>query len=241
MLSDIHGDVRALDAVLADIARCAVDEYWVIGDLVAHGPRPAEVLDRLRGLPAVRAVRGNTDRYVLTGELSAMIPPDDWTTRLEASRALGWTFGAVAQAGHRDWLAGLPSQLALELPSGERVLLVHAAPGTDDGPGLYDEMTDQELLASGVSTAGAELVVSGHTHAVMDRTVGGIRVVNTGSVGNPLPHACRSTWALLVAGAHGYTVEQRSCPFDTHGFLADLDRSSYPSARWLKSRQGHSS
>ena len=69
ILADIHGNSIALDAVLADLdARGVVDEYWVLGDLAAIGPDPIGTLDRLAALPGARFVRGNTDRYLLTGE-----------------------------------------------------------------------------------------------------------------------------------------------------------------------------
>lgn len=236
ILSDVHGDGRALATVLADIERCAVEEHWLLGDLVAHGPSPDLAIKLLRGLPGLRAVRGNTDRYVLTGDLSPFIPVDAHGTRVEASRALGWTYGVVSASDGVEWLAGLPVELRLTLPGGERVLLVHAAPGTDDGPGLYNEMTDDEMQAAGVAGAQAELVLVGHTHVPMDRTVGGVHVVNPGSVGNPVTAPRRSTWALLTADDQGYTIEPRSCPFDMDGLVTDLDRSRFPAADWLKSR-----
>ncbi len=69
LLSDVHGNPIALDAVLGDIdARGGADGYWVLGDLVAQGYDPAGVLRRLTALPNARFVRGNTDRYTLTGE-----------------------------------------------------------------------------------------------------------------------------------------------------------------------------
>ena len=78
VISDVHGNIAALDAVVSDAGD--VDAYWFLGDLVAHGPRPAECVRRVRALPGVVAVRGNTDRYTLTS------PPDpvtvasfDWT------------------------------------------------------------------------------------------------------------------------------------------------------------------
>ena len=236
IFSDIHGDVRALETLLADVASFGVDEHWVLGDLVAHGPRPAEVLSLLRPLPGLRVVRGNTDRYALTGDLSPWIRPGDSSTRESASRALGWTLGVVAAGGHRDWLAGLPLDARLTLPSGDRVLLVHASPGTDDGPGLYREMTDAQMRAAGVVDAGAELLLTGHTHVAMDRVVDGVRVANTGSVGNPVGAVRRSTWALLEANEGGYALELRSCPFDSDGLFEDLESSGFPAADWLRRR-----
>jgi predicted phosphodiesterase len=64
ILADIHGNDVALRAVLQDAARQDVDRWWALGDLVLFGPRPAEVLELLHGLPSISMLRGNTDRYV---------------------------------------------------------------------------------------------------------------------------------------------------------------------------------
>jgi predicted phosphodiesterase len=71
IIADIHGNDVALRAVLKDADRLDVDRWWALGDLVLFGPRPAEVLELLKGLPGISMLRGNTDRYVLTGEQPA--------------------------------------------------------------------------------------------------------------------------------------------------------------------------
>ena len=67
VVADIHGNDMALRAVLEDARRFGVERWWALGDLVLFGPRPAEVLEILRGLSGTGMLRGNTDRYVLTG------------------------------------------------------------------------------------------------------------------------------------------------------------------------------
>lgn len=243
VFSDVHGNVAALDAVLADAAAAGVDECWVVGDLVAHGPQPAAVVGRLRGLPQARIVRGNTDRYVLTGDVSGMIPPidvirsaADVRVLVSASRSFAWTLGAVTASGGYDWLASLPVEHRLRLPDGTRVLLVHAAPGRDDGPGVQPTMTDRDLLDAGVADAGADLIFVGHTHLPADRTVAGVRVVNLGSVSVPVTADRRAMWTLLVADKNGYTVERRFADYDVDAVLAALDNEHHPSADWLKTK-----
>jgi hypothetical protein len=71
IIADIHGNDVALRAVLEDADHLAIDRWWALGDLVLSGPRPAEVLEILHGLPGIGMLRGNTDRYVLTGEQPA--------------------------------------------------------------------------------------------------------------------------------------------------------------------------
>jgi predicted phosphodiesterase len=131
VIADIHGNEPALRAILQDAAGCGVDRWWVLGDLVLFGPRPAEVLELLAGLPGVAMLRGNTDRYVLTGE-----QPEPHATAADAAgridlveryglvaAGIGWTRGVLDQAGMLEQLAALPAELRLELPGGTRVLV----------------------------------------------------------------------------------------------------------------------
>ena len=115
-MADIHGNDVALRAVLDDAAGCQVDRWWVLGDLVLFGPRPAEVLGLLRSLPGIEMLRGNTDRYVLTGEQPAphatAADAAGSTELVERYRlmaaGIGWTGGVLCQAGLLSTLAGLP-------------------------------------------------------------------------------------------------------------------------------------
>ena len=144
LLSDIHGNLVALDAVLAD---ADVDAHWFLGDLVAHGPRPAECVRRVRELPGLVAVRGNTDRYTLTAPPDpVMVPSFDWTR-------------AALSADDFAWLGSLP----LEARPRDGVLLVHASPGRDDGPGLDPYASDDDLVIAGFTSEAAELV-AGRPH-----------------------------------------------------------------------------
>ena len=108
--SDIHGDLPALEAVLAAAANVGADEIWVVGDLVAHGPHPGPVVRRLRSLDEepmagrLRVVRGNTDRYVVSGDLSPYLlaidrerVPDKERLISDARKAFAWTRDRVEE------------------------------------------------------------------------------------------------------------------------------------------------
>ena len=193
----------ALRAVLRDADRLDVDRWWALGDLVLFGPRPAEVLELLRGLPDLSMLRGNTDRYVLTGEQPAphataadAAASVDLVERYAAMAAgIAWTRGVLDQAGLLDDLAALPAQLRLKLPGGAAVLGVHASPRADDGPGIEPGIADDELRPL-LAGCGADVVIGGHTHLAADRLVDGIRALNPGSAG--LPRTCGTAgWLLL--------------------------------------------
>jgi predicted phosphodiesterase len=252
ILSDIHGNPLALEAVLADIhAQGGADEYWVLGDLVAIGYDPATVLERLRALPEARYTRGNTDRNLFENLLQ-LVPLEAIQADLQLlPRALAfatsfaWTKGYLTATEWLDWLTALPLETRITLPDGTRVLGVHAAPGTDDGAGLHPWQTEAEIQAS-LEGCEADLVFCGHTHISMDRTVNGVRVVNQGSVSlppfkerlarpNPTglinrpasanPLAC---YVLLQAGQDGYTLQHHFVAYDRQAVGEAFQASGHP-------------
>jgi predicted phosphodiesterase len=241
VIADIHGNDVALRAVLQDADPLRVDRWWALGDLVLFGPRPAEVLELLRGLPGISMLRGNGDRYVLTGEQPAphstaadAAGSIDLVERYGAMAAgIGWTRGVLDQAGLIDDLLALPAQLRLRLPSGSNVLGVHASPRADDGPGIEPGIADEDLrpLFAG---CGADVVVGGHTHTATDRMVDGIRALNPGSAG--LPRTCgEASWLLLEDDGDALAVSLRSAPFDADTVVSDLRRRRHPNAEFVAS------
>lgn len=244
VFSDVHGNLVALDAVLSAAAADNVDEYWIIGDHVAHGPQPAEVIDRIKQLPSVRAVRGNTDRYVLDRSRSSLIPTvspgmsaEEVQLLVDAEASHAWTRGAVTARGHWDWLAELQVEERAQLPDGTSVLLVHASPGRDDGPGITAEQSAQELLDDlGFQDCGATLVFTGHTHWPCDRQLLDVRAVNVGSVSLPYGQHRGATWSLLTAGPSGYQVQHRVETYSFEEVHRAIDLSHHPTPEWLKSK-----
>jgi predicted phosphodiesterase len=243
VFSDVHGNIAALDAVLGLARDEGIDDFWCLGDLAAHGPRPAEVVTRLRELGRLRCVRGNTDRYVLTGDLSGMIPPidrpsspEEFTVLADARESFAWTRGCLVGAHHLDWLAELPVQEQVTLPDGTRVLLVHASPGRDDGPGMQRQQSDEALVEAGFGVASADLILVGHTHVPDERRIAGSHVVNPGPISLPRTSDDLARWMLLEATAEGYTIEHRAVRYDLGRVIEDLGRQRHPSGPWLAAK-----
>jgi predicted phosphodiesterase len=194
VLFDVHGNIAALDAVLAEARVEGFDRLLFGGDLVLFGPEPAACVDRLRELgDHLFAIKGNTDRYVIDRQ-------DEVT---------GW-----ADALGEDrlaWLGALPAQLAV--PE-QDALLVHATPRGDE------EMLMPETPASEVAAmlAGVEqhTLLCGHVHIQYRLPVAGHEVVNPGSVGMPLDGDPRAAWAIISDGQ----VELRRVAYDV-GAVAD--------------------
>jgi predicted phosphodiesterase len=239
LLSDIHGNPIALDAVLVDIEREGdVDAYWVLGDLVAIGHDPVGVVERLMALSNVRFVRGNTDRYVVTGDrppptvAQAQANPHLVPQLVEVTSGFAWTQGQIIAAGWLDWLGALPLEARLTLPDGTRMLGVHAAPGMDDGQGVHPTLSD-EALRTLVKGCEAELVCVGHVHWPGDRWVGGVRVVNLGSVGNPLAPDLRASYVLLEASALSYRLWHRRVDYDVQRVIDAVWASRHPASGFI--------
>jgi predicted phosphodiesterase len=238
LFSDIHGNPIALDTVLADIQRQGgVDACWVLGDFAALGYDPVTPLETLTALPQTRFTRGNTDRYVVTEDLpvppeKALEEPALLSEVIEATRSFSWTRGYVSAAGWLDWLTALPREVRLTLPDGTRVLGVHAAPGRDDGPGLHPTHPDGDLEQRLVGCE-ADLVIVGHTHVPMDRQVGTIRVVNLGSVSNPVTPGLQATYGLLEADAAGYRIQVRRVDYDREAVITATLEARHPTPAFL--------
>ena len=241
LLSDIHGNPAALDAVLADARGLGVEEYWLLGDFVAIGPEPAAVLERVTALERAFCTRGNTDRYVVTGEGP---PPDlaavrarpaliETYARIAASFA--WTRGYVTGRGWFDWLERLPLEIGRDI-AGVRIVAVHAAPGTDDGEGVHPGCGNAEL-AGLLAGTDADVVFVGHTHEPMARRVGGQLVVNLGSVSNPRAPDLRASYVLLEAAGAGVVFEHRRVAYDHAGFCESVRRSRHPAADFILKHQ----
>jgi predicted phosphodiesterase len=238
ILSDIHGNPLALDAVLADIqSQGEVDAYWVLGDFAALGYDPVTPLEKVTALSHASFTRGNTDRYVVTGDLpvrpeKALEDPALLPQVIEAVRSFSWTRGYLSAAGWLGWLTNLPLEVRLTLPNGTHVLGVHASPGRDDGSGLQSQHSDEQLERR-LAGCEADLVIVGHTHVPLDRQVGRIRAINLGSVSNPVTPGLQATYALLEADESGYSIQLRRVDYDHEAVIKAIEQSRHPTPSFL--------
>ena len=178
-LYDIHGNLAALEAVLAEVPEDAT--IVVGGDVCAGGEQPSETLTRLRGLgDRVAWLRGNADRELYPGE-EGLAPPG----------ALDATVAALREE-EIEFLHDLPETQVVD-----DVLYCHASPRNDVD--IFTERTPEERIAFLFDGLGVSTVVCGHTHTQYQRTVAGVRVVNAGSVGSPYEEEPGAYWLLDLA------------------------------------------
>jgi putative phosphoesterase len=210
-LYDVHGNLPALTAVLAEMDELGVDAIVVGGD-VSSGPMPAETLDALR-VRGARFVRGNADRVLdLRGA-------DDGETWVQARR---WVADRLGEE-RLGFLAMRPLDLMLELDGLGPIRFCHGAPGSDEL--TITRLTPDERLRGLLAGVDERVVVCGHTHVQFDRAVDGIRVVNAGSVGAPYQAEPGAYWALL-----GADVELRRTEYDVMAAAAAIAATGYPRA-----------
>jgi putative phosphoesterase len=202
-LYDIHGNLPALEAVLAEVEREGVDAIVVGGDIVAGPPQPREAVELVRSLPSAHAIRGNADRLF-----------DD---EFAGDEGLAWLLERLDGEQAR-WLAGLPFSVVL----GD-TLYVHATPVDDTT--IVTELTTDEKLAGLLAGVEQRRVVAGHTHMQLERRVGETLFVNAGSVGRPYEGRTGAYWAILDDG-----VELRRTEYDLEQAARLVRASGHPRA-----------
>lgn len=211
-LYDVHGNLPALEAVLADVESLEVDAVVVGGD-IAIGPMPRASLERLLAL-GERALflRGNGDREIGAEPAGSGL----WVERTRWS-ATQLDRGALA------WLSALPDTQTVDVDGVGPVLFCHGSPRSDEE--ILTRISSEERV--GAACAGVEeaLVVCGHTHVQFDREVAGTRLVNAGSVGMPYEAEPGAYWALL-----GPDVELRRTPYDLEAAAKAIRATGFPGA-----------
>ena len=238
LLADTHGNVTALEAVLADIQSLGgVDQSWVLGDLATFGPEPERTLERLTSLPQVHIISGNTDRYIVTGERPIMPAhnADDWVrlpdALAERDANFRWT---VVHLDYRwcQFIRDLPERLTFDVPGYGSVLAVHGSPRSDDEQVLLTATDSQiEPMLLDVS---ARLVLCGHTHDPMDRQVDRWRVVNPGSTGMPSrDRDNRASYAILTFSEGRCQASLHRVPYDVDAVIAQVRAGGNPAWQWI--------
>ena len=223
-LYDIHGNLPALEAVLEDIRRAAVDRVVVGGD-VLPGPMPRETLTRLLNLDIpVQFIHGNGERIVLAHKAGRDISE----VPAQYREVIDWAAQQL-DPEHERPLASWPATCRVEIDGLGEVLFCHATPRNDTE--LFTRLTSEDRLAPVFAGVNVPVVVCGHTHMQFDRTVGTVRVVNAGSVGMPFAPPAGAHWLLL-----GPDVQLRHTAYDLMKTAERIRETSFPHAEDLAVR-----
>jgi putative phosphoesterase len=194
LVSDIHGNVLALEAALADIATHEPDRLAILGDLVLNGPRPAESAARVMELEAAGAmvIAGNTDIAVADGDYTAAFP---WLDEVPAGHraASEWAREQLSDE-QLDYLRRLPAERRISVDD-VLILACHASPGSQTS-GLPADL-DPAVTVQRVTRTDARVICCGHTHVADVRELGRKLLVNPGSCGYAFDDGPEACWGLL--------------------------------------------
>jgi len=233
LISDLHGNAVALDAVLRDISRVGVDRTVCLGDTATLGPAPLEVLTVLREL-AIPCIEGNHDAFLLDPalvrtytEAPPIVAAVDWCR----SELPSWAI---------DFIRGFLPGLDLDLGGGASLKLFHGTPRSHMEDLLAT--TPPEQLEEMLSTERATVMAGGHTHVQMLRQHRGTLIVNAGSVGAPFKEfvehrpptiLAHAEYATVEASAGGVQVTLRRVAVDKRALWQAASASSNPLGRML--------
>ena len=223
IISDVHGNRRAFEAVLADLRQVAPDVVVHGGDLAYGGAHPAEIIDQVRSLRWA-GVRGNTDEMLWApqslAEFAAVAPKiAPLLARIE--EMIPPTLASIGEERLR-WLEGLPCEY-----TGEGFCLVHASPG-DLWRAPMPNASDDELQST-YASLGARIVVYGHIHRSYVRRLQGMTVANSGSVSQSYDGDTRASYLVI----DGESIVIRRVEYDVENEAEDVLRSGLPHAEWL--------
>jgi len=232
LISDIHGNLPALEAVLEDIRTQEVDAVYHLGDLVGYNPFPEEVVARIRELE-LPGVVGNYDLAVaapVPDPVGEFLNPAISEKSLEIYR---WTCARVGEEA-KAYLRGLPPRLSLNF-HGRSLLLTHGSP-RHVREYLRPRLSDAEL-APLLQDLPGDAVIVGHTHIPLVRRVAGKLLLNPGSVGFPKDGDPRAAWALLRVQEE-LEVEIRRVEYDVEETARALLAAGLPAQAAEDLRQG---
>jgi putative phosphoesterase len=220
ILSDIHGNLPALQAVLADLANFQVDHVIVPGDVINFGPfsrQTAELVIK----KCWPVIRGNNEFFLV--DYKTPRAPAEWDDPVQFAPT-AW-LDRQFDKRQKTIIGSWPDTLNLRFRDAPQILVCHGTPRSP-WDSIYSTLTDEEIHKL-LFDVEADFVLCGHTHLPMDRQVGRWRIFNPGSVGVPLDGLHSASYVILEGNEQGWKPTFRRVPFDYEAVLDEFERSGY--------------
>jgi len=223
IISDIHGNIHALEAVLHDIEKLNVDQVVVNGDMVNRAPHSVMVLDRLMGRDYIITLGNHEDLLRKWIERDKSLPAD-WFGHLFWE---GTAWSAEQLKGGKWWktFCDLPLTYRVELPNAPSLLISHGSPRHyREG---YGHFLAEEKFSQIAELYPADILIGSHTHRPFEHRSGEHLFLNTGAVGAPFNQDSRAQYLLMTLHHHEWEWEFRAVPYDQEAALAAYETSGY--------------
>ncbi len=228
-VSDIHGNLPALQVVLDELERQApFDRVVGGGDYASGGLFPHECLHRVRDA-GWDFVRGNADEWLVEIATEGKIPAQGWVPAVvpdeKTLEVLRWNAERI-DPDTVSFLAGLPIEWSMRGPSGEKLVFVHATPSSTHLG--YAPDAPEEIFLPMFDQTGADVLLHGHIHHAYLRRIGDRTLGCVGSVGLPFDRDARACFLIATDGGDGWQLEHRRIAYDREAYLAAVMESSMP-------------
>lgn len=219
VLSDIHGNCIAFEAVLKDIKNKGADGIIIAGDHFNDSPQPMQVYERLKSLNAW-IIKGNKEERILRyyrGELP------DWDKYMQMSSFM-WTY-KLLNAEAMDYISNLPEQLVVDVPGKDKIRVVHGSPFRINED-LFPDSDDGKVIKA-LQDIDEKVLICGHTHAQWYRRFGEKLIVNPGSVGLSFNANASAEYSLLEWSKDHWEVQQHNVVYDKRQLMDIFYTSGY--------------
>jgi len=227
VISDIHGNLFALEAVLADIATKGTDQIVCLGDIASMGPQPRETVERLRSLEKCLVIQGNTDAWCDVKTFEDHVPRTERERKvIEIFR---WGMERLSPE-EVEYLLRLPSRQEIALSGEDSALFVHGSPRRSNEAML--PTTPEEALKEMLDGVKARIIACGHTHWPMIRPCADKIVFNVGSVGWPGDGDPRAAYGFIIQDRGSFSLELRRVSYEVERAVAEAIHQDMP---WAES------
>lgn len=231
IITDIHSNIFALEAVLEDIKNKGIENIYCLGDLVGYGPFPNEVINLIKE-NNIPTIQGNYDQSVGEDLFACGCDYKDGKTMALGTKSLHWSQENTTDE-NKKWLRELPEKIEFEV-KGRKILLVHGSPRKNNEY-LYEDSKELEEIADIIR---ANIMICGHTHKPFHKNVDGIHMINAGSVGKPKHGNPNATYMIIDVYSDDIKTQIVEVLYDYEKMATAIEDSEIPSEFADKIRNG---